>query len=58
MGELSNAIEQRLSDAYESLRTAREAGDPFLAEVRQEEISELRRIARNHDIGIKTPPCD
>lgn len=58
MGELSNTIEQRLTDAYASLRSARATGDAHLAEIRQEEISELRRIARNHDIGVAPPPCD
>lgn len=50
MGELSRTIEQRLSEAYESLRSAHAEGDPYLADVRQSEIDELRRIAANHDI--------
>ncbi|RAY11603.1 hypothetical protein DPM19_28635 [Actinomadura craniellae] len=59
MGELSRQIEQRLTDAYASLRSARVTGDTYLAEVRQAEIDELRRIAANHDIGLVEPPaCD
>jgi hypothetical protein len=52
MGELARAIEQRLSDAYASLRNARAEGDTFLADIRQSEIEELKRIAANNDIGL------
>ncbi|MFF5260986.1 hypothetical protein ACFY4C_18765 [Actinomadura viridis] len=58
MGELSRTIQQRLDDAYESLRHAHADGDIYLADIRQEEIKELRRIAANHDIGIEPPRCD
>lgn len=58
MGELSRAIQQRLDDAYASLRSAHADGDTYLADVRQEEIRELRRIAANHDIGVEPPRCD
>ncbi|GLZ13238.1 hypothetical protein Acsp04_34730 [Actinomadura sp. NBRC 104425] len=58
MGELSRAIQQRLDDAYESLRHARAVGDTYLADIRQEEIKELRRIAANHDIGLEPSRCD
>ncbi|MGI5163952.1 hypothetical protein ACQEU3_06305 [Spirillospora sp. CA-253888] len=57
MGELSRTIQQRLDDAYASLRTAHADGDTYLVDVRQEEIKELRRIAANHDIGIDGPRC-
>ncbi|QXJ20691.1 hypothetical protein AGRA3207_001450 [Actinomadura graeca] len=53
MGELSRMIQQRLDDAYASLRSAHADGDTYLADIRQEEINELRRIAANHDIGIE-----
>ena len=58
MGELSRMIKQRLDDAYASLRTAHAEGDAYLADIRQEEISELRRIAANNDIGVEPPRCD
>jgi hypothetical protein len=59
MGELSRTIEQRLTDAYASLRSAHAEGDAYLADVRQAEIDELRRIAANHDIGVPVvPTCD
>ncbi|ACY97268.1 MULTISPECIES: hypothetical protein [Thermomonospora] len=56
MGELSRTIQQRLSDAYASLRRAQAEGDTYLADIRQAEIEELRRIAANHDIGIPPAP--
>lgn len=58
MGELSRMIQQRLDDAYASLRTAHADGDTYLVDIRQEEISELRRIAANNDIGVEPPRCD
>ncbi|MFG2003007.1 hypothetical protein ACGFNU_27990 [Spirillospora sp. NPDC048911] len=58
MGELSQMIRRRLDDAYESLRHAHADGDTYLADIRQEEIKELRRIAANHDIGVEPPRCD
>ncbi|MDL4775018.1 MULTISPECIES: hypothetical protein [Thermomonosporaceae] len=58
MGELSSMIHQRLEHAYASLRSAHADGDTYLADIRQEEIRELRRIAANHDIGVEPPRCD
>lgn len=58
MGELSNTIQQRLTDAYEALRTARADGDMYSADTRQAEIEDLHRIAANHDLGIEPPRCD
>ncbi|MBA9004528.1 MULTISPECIES: hypothetical protein [Thermomonospora] len=55
MGELSRTIEQRLADAYASLRAARAEGDAYLADIRQAEIEELKRIAANHDLGVPVP---
>ncbi|WP_019631270.1 hypothetical protein [Actinomadura atramentaria] len=52
MGELTHAIQQRLDAAYASLRTARADGDAYLADIRQEEINELRRIAAANDITL------
>jgi hypothetical protein len=50
MRELSETIQQRLAEAYESLNTARSEGDVYLADVRQSEIDELRRIAANNGL--------
>ncbi|MER7543290.1 hypothetical protein [Actinomadura sp.] len=58
MGEFSRMIQQRLDDAYASLRIAHAEGDTYLADIRQEEISELRRIAANNDVGVEPPRCD
>src|SRR5690606_32188507 len=58
MGELTRMIQQRLDDAYASLRSAHADGDTYLADIRQEEINELRRIAANNDIGVEPPRCD
>ncbi|MCP2335813.1 hypothetical protein [Actinomadura rupiterrae] len=57
MGELSRQIQQRLDNAYESLRHAHAEGDVYLVDIRQEEIRELRRIAANNDIGIEASGC-
>ena len=56
MGELYQMIEQRLTDAYESLRSARADGDLSLVDARQAEIEDLYRIAADH--GIDPPRCD
>lgn len=50
MRELSETIQQRLAEAYESLSAAKQDGDVYLADLRQSEIDELRRIAANHDL--------
>ncbi|GAA0964718.1 hypothetical protein [Actinocorallia libanotica] len=50
MSELNETIQQRLAEAYESLQTAQREGDIYLADLRQSEIDELRRIAANHDL--------
>lgn len=52
MGELSHMIEQRLSEAYESLRAARAEGDQYLTDTHQAEIDDLHRIADDHGIKI------
>lgn len=56
MGELTATIHQRLSDAYDSLRTARDTGDDLLVDAQQAEIDDLRRTAADH--GIDLPRCD
>jgi hypothetical protein len=56
MGELSHMIEQRLNDAYESLRSAHAEGDLSLVDARQAEIEDLYRIAA--DNGIQPPRRD
>ncbi|WP_198653717.1 hypothetical protein [Actinocorallia populi] len=50
MSELNETIQQRLAEAYESLHAAKTEGDVYLADLRQSEIDELRRIAANHDL--------
>ncbi len=50
MSELNETIQQRLAEAYESLHAAKLEGDIYLADLRQSEIDELRRIAANHDL--------
>jgi hypothetical protein len=50
MGELAAMIEQRIAEASESLRTARDEGDTFLVDAREAEIDDLRRIATDHGI--------
>jgi hypothetical protein len=50
MGELSSTIQQRLSEAYDSLHMAHAEGDAFLADAHQAEIEDLHRIAANHNI--------
>jgi hypothetical protein len=52
MGELSTMINQRLTEAYASLRSAHDDGDAYLADAHQAEIDDLRRIATDH--GIET----
>src|SRR5690606_15620212 len=58
MGELTRMIQQRLDDAYASLRSAHAAGGTYLADIRQEEDNELRRIAANNDTGGEPPRRD
>jgi len=50
MRELNETIQQRLAEAYASLQAARSEGDVYLADLRQSEIDELRRIAADHDL--------
>jgi hypothetical protein len=52
VGELTTTIRQRLSDAYDSLRTARDTGDDLLAEAQRVEIDDLRRTAAHHGIDV------
>jgi hypothetical protein len=50
MRELSETIQQRLTEAYASLHAAKLEDDVYLVDLRQAEIEELRRIAANHDL--------
>jgi hypothetical protein len=52
VGELRATIQQRMSDAYDSLRTARDAGDDLLIDVQEAEIDDLRRTAADHGIDL------
>ncbi|MCD0451964.1 hypothetical protein LO762_22610 [Actinocorallia sp. API 0066] len=53
MRELNETIQQRLKEAYASLQAATRDGDTYLADLRQSEIDELRRIADNHDLPTR-----
>lgn len=55
MGEFRSTLQRRLSDAYASLRAAEAEGDHFLADARQAEIEDLRRLAANNDVDL--PEC-
>lgn len=60
VGELTTTIQQRLSDAYDSLRSASDTGDDLLADAQRAEIDDLRRIAASHGIdvrGMDVPRC-
>jgi hypothetical protein len=50
MGELYHTIEERLTDAYHSLRNAQADDDLSLVDARQAEIEDLYRIAADHGI--------
>ena len=52
VGEFTTTIHQRLSDAYDSLRTARDTGDDLLIEAQRAEIDDLRRTAADHGIDL------
>ena len=52
MSEFTTTIHQRMSDAYDSLRTARDTGDDLLMEAQRAEIDDLCRTAANHGIDL------
>jgi hypothetical protein len=54
MGQFIASIQERIRDGEAELRRAHEGGDDYLAEVRQAELEDLRRLANEH--GVATPP--
>lgn len=52
MSELHTEISRRAARAVDSLRTAQESGDDYLASVREGELENLARIAAEHGLRI------
>jgi hypothetical protein len=52
MTEFHTAITQRAARAVQSLRTAQESGDDYLATVREAELENLARLAAEHGLRI------
>lgn len=52
MTEFHTEITQRAARAAQSLRTAQESGDDYLATVREAELESLARLADEHGLRI------
>ena len=52
MTEFHSEITQRATRAAQSLRTAQESGDDYLATVREAELESLARLADEHGLRI------
>lgn len=52
MTEFHTEITRRASRAVQSLRTAQESGDDYLASVREAELETLARLATEHGLHI------
>ncbi|MCS0637571.1 hypothetical protein NX801_18255 [Streptomyces sp. LP05-1] len=52
MDAFTDGILQRIRAAEDDLTYARETGDEFLADVEQEELDDLRRLAAEHGVEI------
>jgi hypothetical protein len=52
MTEFHTEITRRASRAVQSLRTAQESGDDYLASVREAELETLSRLANEHGLRI------
>ena len=52
MTEFHTEITERATRARQSLRTAQEAGDDYLASVREAELESLARLAADHGLRI------
>ncbi|MGW7412306.1 hypothetical protein [Streptomyces sp. NPDC054863] len=52
MDAFTTSILNRIKDTESDLTRAREAGDDFLADVEQEELNDLHRIAAEHGVAI------
>ncbi|MEU7282351.1 hypothetical protein AB0A69_26770 [Streptomyces sp. NPDC045431] len=55
MDAFTAGLLQRIRTTETHLTQARETGDDFLADVEQEELEDLRRIAAEHGVEIGTP---
>ncbi|NYG05524.1 hypothetical protein BJ986_000011 [Phycicoccus badiiscoriae] len=52
MTEFHTEITQRATRAAQSLRSAQESGDDYLASVREAELENLARLADEHGLRI------
>ncbi|MFF9869106.1 hypothetical protein ACIRD2_25085 [Streptomyces sp. NPDC093595] len=52
MDAFTTGLLQRIKAAESHLTQARETGDDFLADVEQEELEDLRRLAAEHGVEI------
>ena len=52
MTEFHTEITERANRAVQSLRKAQEAGDDYLASVREAELENLARLASEHGLRI------
>ena len=52
MTEFHTEIRRQAASAVESLNTARQTGDDYLASVRQSELENLARLADEHGLRI------
>lgn len=52
MTEFHTEITERASRAVQSLQTAQESGDDYLASVREAELETLARLATEHGLRI------
>ena len=52
MTEFHTEISRQAASAVESLNTARQTGDDYLASVRQSELENLARLADEHGLRI------
>jgi hypothetical protein len=50
--EFANEINIRIADTQRSLRQAREADEPYLAQVHLGELESLARLAVEHDVVV------
>ncbi|MBP0457825.1 MULTISPECIES: hypothetical protein [Streptomyces] len=54
MDAFTAGLLQRIRTTETEMSRAREAGDDFLADVEQEELDDLRRLAAEHGVEVST----
>jgi hypothetical protein len=54
MDAFTAGLLQRIRTTETDLTKAREEGDEFLADVEQEELEDLRRLAAEHGVEVST----